>query len=422
MAIEFAGEEKMKKLTAGILIIFVLLGMISCAPKQLSLEQLLEKGYTLLNENKYEAALACFEYAYEMDEYNEEVLKGYAKALYGVGNGKKAAEIFSRIGDFDTAAEIYDEYIWADLPHELSSYFAICDVFLKAFGYSGQAKELAWLAFENFSFDFLLSSNLKELSKYQFSIERNIKILNNLVENKKYEEAIDLCRTFIKQESESSEYIFILAETYVVHEDYSNAMELIQLHSELFSETVRGLKIKTDVYAHKPIEWKEPLLEECVRLFLNKPFGDIYIGDLSGINGVFLAGYDSVYGMSSHNVGELRFNFDYIYKIPRNLSTIEDLSNFHELKYINMILMETTGYEAITELPYLTEFYATGCKINDISFVSGMERLNNLGLDFNNITDISPIKDLKLDTLNIERNPIKDYSVLDGMDIPNLFK
>ena len=293
-------------------------------------------------------------------------------------------------------------------PGDIQIYFEVCEVF-QGFGNIDEAVRVAKFATDRFPNDKNATDNLVAI----------------LVSAQRIDEVITVYRDIIRKAPDDQEYYFLLADFFIDNQKYDEAYRFtVEDYPEIFLNSVNGMNIQKNAIANKTVEWNEPLLEEIIRIHLNKPQDPIIMGDLMGISGIYIVGYD--YSNAFSYMGDIVvvvINGEYTYNILRNLATIEDLKNFSMLKYINLTLHSSTGYDELKNLHYLNEFFALGCGIDNIEFIINLQNLRNLGLSNNIIKDISPIRGLEqLTTLYIDGNPISDYSVLDDMNIPGLYR
>ena len=92
---------------------------------------------------------------------------------------------------------------------------------------------------------------------------------------------------------------------------------------------------------------------------------------------------------------------------------IKKLTNLNELLLDQNLISDITPLSELTNLQGLSLFYN---QIKDISPLAKLTRLEYLNVDSNQISDITPIKDLtKLTGLSICKNPISDISLLAGL-------
>ena len=126
--------------------------------------------------------------------------------------------------------------------------------------------------------------------------------------------------------------------------------------------------------------------------------------------------------------------------VPQEVTTLEDLKYFPDLKHLNLqgcniedyapltyvptlevldmtgalVSSETLGY--IGQLTNLKELYLSGCGISGISSLSTLTSLEVLDLSENSIRDISPLTPMKsLTKLNLRSNAISSLDALSGL-------
>ena len=153
-----------------------------------------------------------------------------------------------------------------------------------------------------------------------------------------------------------------------------------------------------------------------------------YEKDLENIG--FLGGLINLKNLTLHDneisdidvLGNLT-NLMCLYIKDNNISDISALENLTMLTDLNI---EENFIEDITPLSNLTELTELNISENSISDISALSNLTNLvelDISENNITDLTPLLGLpNLKILDVSNNPIEDYSVLDQLDLDELYK
>lgn len=169
---------------------------------------------------------------------------------------------------------------------------------------------------------------------------------------------------------------------------------------DLISREVKysfSLNSDTALYARfdqNEISFKDPALEEAVRLKLANLTGKLTIEQIKGIT-----------------------------KLDANSTTtttpVSDLSGieyFTNLKEINLTMSDVSDLSPLSDLQSLRIVYLAGCKITDISPLANLTNLYALMLNFNQIEDISIVKNMTgLRYLTVGDNLITDFSPIAGL-------
>ena len=117
----------------------------------------------------------------------------------------------------------------------------------------------------------------------------------------------------------------------------------------------------------KVIDFKEPLIEEAVRLQLDKPHGDIKYEELKEVKGLYI--YEDKAMKTENEYYEYAFTWDERGSRQGDLSDISDLGYMPNLQYV----------------------YIGGERIEDISALKNLDKLIAVELRENNIADMSPL-------------------------------
>jgi len=220
-------------------------------------------------------------------------------------------------------------------------------------------------------------------------------------------------------------------------------------------------------------QWSDPALEALVREKLDKPSGDIKLGDLDGIWGIEVFGDTHIYFnadggfdmyssidnypilesihnpdniLLSHQEDDLmEFLKDGIYFVDGeqysrgSISSLADFANFRDLNFLHIYknsINDLSGLShlenltelklpdnaiqdiaALTELRQITSLILRDNQVDDISALSKLNQLCKLYLRNNNISDPDGLAPLcNLDTLDLSLNPITSIEVIKEMD------
>ncbi|MCL1829922.1 MAG: hypothetical protein FWG21_00660 [Oscillospiraceae bacterium] len=352
-----------------------------------------EEGYNCLDRQDYSNAKTLFEQALSVDGENNPTdiyaMEGMIKALSG-------------LGEIDAAMDYY--YIMTELNSDNDELQSLLNHILQA----------------------AVSSNENPINIAVYALERypedeNILLtyISLLKDAKEYRKVIKIYEDFLSEDISDTKRYYALTEQYISMSMYEEAFEFILNNNEFYSENTIGKQQLEVVMQNLTIEWKEPLLEQAVRIYLNRPDGSICVADLLEITSINCAGYAPSKTASLTLIPpEVKFNSQYLMTLTADFTTIEDLKYFRSLTVVGLDLMITSGYDTLAALPLLEEFYAYESGITDISFVSVIKNLKVLSIPNNKVSDISPLLEINLEKLWIEGNELPDYSVLYELDIP----
>jgi len=156
------------------------------------------------------------------------------------------------------------------------------------------------------------------------------------------------------------------------------------------------------------IAWADPEFEALIRQALNKPTGVIWRSDLDSVT------------MLSINANHMYINSNRDTSMfddeTGDIARMDDILNFANLDVLWLKNNQVTQIPAdMPKMQTLTYLDLSGNKINDISNLSGLNNLDFLRLDRNQINKIPPLNLPKLTNLNIDWNNISDLSALSGL-------
>lgn len=194
------------------------------------------------------------------------------------------------------------------------------------------------------------------------------------------------------------------------------------------------------------IQWEDPVVEELIRDFLEKPEGDIYTSELDFITSLDLYGDDRLFinGKDKDGAGfmenreQLAIRYYYDESLAGTIKTPIDFRNFHQLKDLGIYGSSITDAAGFQEIVWLERLWLWNNKLTDIKGLEKLTRLTSLDLSQNDLDDISPLetmtglqelwiwgnpienleplKDLTgLTTLMLQQTPVLDISALAGM-------
>ncbi|GIP34479.1 leucine-rich repeat domain-containing protein [Paenibacillus sp. J2TS4] len=155
------------------------------------------------------------------------------------------------------------------------------------------------------------------------------------------------------------------------------------------------------------ISFPDPYFEQTVREVINKPEGDILVSDVHGLTDLY------IFEREITNITGIQYFSDL-----RNLTThstkIEDISPIQgltKLEYLSFTDGQLVDISVLRNLKNLRSLSFQNNKIEDITPLSGLPYLNFLNLSYNHIEDISPLSNLtNLRSLYLRGNSVKDYT------------
>jgi len=100
---------------------------------------------------------------------------------------------------------------------------------------------------------------------------------------------------------------------------------------------------------------------------------------------------------------------------------IEDLSPLDQCTELSQLILdknpEFKNFAQLKRIPSLTNLSLRSCRLDNISFLHGLERISNLHMSHNQITDLTPLEGLSnLERLSLNDNQITDLGPLSGLE------
>jgi internalin A len=205
-----------------------------------------------------------------------------------------------------------------------------------------------------------------------------------------------------------------------------------------------------------PVEkvvFKDPAFEAKVRIAMEKPTGDITVGEARAVVKLDLSNpsFDAAQASPSLNVediSDLRYfpglmSLNLSYNSVNDIAPLELVPSLTELGLTGVQAEDFSPLKSLTKLRYLTIQWIynkvgsypglksldvlagmqdleaidiKGCGVVDISALGPLPNLWSALLTDNEITDVSPLADVKkLRELELRNNPITDFSPLAGI-------
>ena len=162
-------------------------------------------------------------------------------------------------------------------------------------------------------------------------------------------------------------------------------------------------------YPPVEVSFVEPIIEQLVRLTLNKESETITDVDCESITSI--RQYDlRNNGMSWDEYENL------------HVASLADMSLFPNLWQLDLDNIENiTDFSILASCKSLSSIDFSDGNIQDISFVEYLPNLSYCRLSNNNISDLSPLLNCKnLYPLYIDEHPISNLRILEGLDLENI--
>lgn len=162
---------------------------------------------------------------------------------------------------------------------------------------------------------------------------------------------------------------------------------------------------------YPPIEvsFVDPIIEQLVRLALNKESGTITDVDC-----------ESITNIRQYNLRNNGMAWDEYEKL--HISSLADMSLFPNLQQLNLEnIGNITDFSVLASCKSLSSIDFSDSNIQDVSFVEYLPNLGYCRLSDNNISDLSPLLNCKhLYGLYVDGNPISNLSVLGELDLEDI--
>lgn len=162
-------------------------------------------------------------------------------------------------------------------------------------------------------------------------------------------------------------------------------------------------------YPPTVVSFVDPIIEQLVRLTLNKESGTITDVDC-----------ESITNIRQYNLRNNGMSWDEYEKL--HVASLADMGLFPNLQQLNLEnIGNITDFSILASCKSLSSIDISGGNIQDISFVEYLPNLGYCRLSDNNISDLSPLLNCKnLYGLYIDGNPISNLNVLDELDLESI--
>lgn len=234
---------------------------------------------------------------------------------------------------------------------------------------------------------------IEDLEKLQPGEELDLITGMSLMANRRYEMGTEIILTVVRQAN--------ISEVAIEFED-SNLEKAVKEALNYTGDSVTNYDM-LDIYEIRIENDKISSLkgiEHCLNLsslmIYRSSISDLT--PLSGLENLFVL---VIHGGSINDITPLESNTNIVcLELTRNnISDISPLTNLFNLESLDI----------------------TENKVYDLSPLSELQMFSQLNITGNEVTDLTPIKDLNINWLKVEDNPIKDFSMLDSMDIEFLY-
>ena len=168
---------------------------------------------------------------------------------------------------------------------------------------------------------------------------------------------------------------------------------------------------------NEPVVWTDSNMERFIRQGLEKPEGDILVGDLADIRVLRIHNIDvALYESVEEDEGTLYGSHYKDVKDEGAITSLEDLKYFPNLTILQVSRHTVVDISALSGLSSLTDLDLSGNDLTNISALSDLTGLTSLNLYSNDLTNISALSDLtSLTSLNLSSNELTDISALSGL-------
>lgn len=407
----------MKKKTIIIIAAVVLAALLGAAilPAALSAARVgreMKLGERYLSELDYESAALCYSRVLEIDPKHKDAALGFAAAKNAAGNPAAAAEILASLGGGMSKAKL------AKIETEIEDQIRRCledgsDRSLTA------ARDLLRLLTRLHPKD---ASVWERLAACYRDMGRDRLAVRTLKEG--------IAAT--RDEGLKAQ----LSDTAVSDVRSISAERDGQM--KIFTSIPYDPTVPLDFSADYAVVWKDPQFEAMVRVWLDRPTGDIMRSELDGITDVHIIGGDKLYlNWTDRQNGTPYERIGYSCKSRGAILTFQDLMQFRDLRKVLVCSCEIpdfsllkrleglqtlvfvdleVDYDTVSVMRQLRSLGLNDVGLDDIGKITKLVNLVSLDLEDNDLTDISKLSNFKqLERLAISENPIEDFSVLRRM-------
>ncbi|PKO13450.1 MAG: hypothetical protein CVU39_18770 [Chloroflexi bacterium HGW-Chloroflexi-10] len=165
------------------------------------------------------------------------------------------------------------------------------------------------------------------------------------------------------------------------------------------------------------ITFEEPLIEEAVRLTLNKNEGEaLSEQDLLSINKLYIFGNNAAANEENFSAYAESFVNNDGTILRGNISTLNDLPKLQNLQTIALVYQNITDISPLSELNYLDYVDLRHNPIEDITPLSQAASLTSLIIYDTNVSDLTALRDCsRLSTVDAGYTKVKSPAALSGL-------
>lgn len=165
------------------------------------------------------------------------------------------------------------------------------------------------------------------------------------------------------------------------------------------------------------ITFKEPLIEEAVRLTLGKDeTSEITEQDLLSISELYIYGNKAAANSKTYDIYAESFANNEGTVLRGNIETLDDLVKLNNLRSVSLAYQNISDLTALSDLEYLETLDLRHNPIDDISPLSQIPRLSTLILFNTNISDLTSLSSCPyLSLIDIGFTQVKTIAALDGL-------
>ena len=260
--------------------------------------------------------------------------------------------------------------------------------------------------------------------------ETDVKIALTKITNSQVKHIIKKCASFAPENRYSSALKVKNALLQVVNQSHKRTLALISRVAVGVTLLALGFAIGryTDhsfsFFNPLAVQFKEPLIEQAVRLELGKTESEtITREELLNITELYIYGN---YALEDHE-GYQEITNLMVMKDDRvkngGIVSLKDLAKLKNLKIINIAYQNISNPSPLSELEQLEQIDLKHNPIEDISSLAGMVSLRELSLFDTRVSDLSPLTDCpRLENLDIGKTLVTSLETPKGMThLVNLF-
>lgn len=251
-------------------------------------------------------------------------------------------------------------------------------------------------------------------------VVKQLELAQRYLQELDYEQAIVEFSKVIELDEKAIDAYLGLAEAYKELGDVDAARAVLE---QGYKET-QDISIQDALEVVGIIQWKDPELEQHMRVYLGNMNGTIDVEAIKNIDKLVING-DSVTGLDGksysidgtevgttaevrngqiESLDDLKYftGLEYLWIHDNQIKDISALKYLKNLNYINLSHNQIENIEAIGELVNLESLYLVDNQIHDISILGNLKKLTCLSIGGNPIEDLSVIGTLtKLEDLGL---------------------